>query len=224
MYSELSFYREIAQNLYPPFKPEDGVSIEEVKLAEKSYGFRLPKILREFYLLVGNHQAINNSLNRLLSVDCLEIEDNKLLFYEDNQRSCYWAIDLSDTKENNPPVWVGQSIVGQEELEWYLEAENLLDFLLIMLCWQSVMGGLAFTGLAENKEESVIQTVRNNLSALKVGRNYSGLQVFIDNGKIICLAEGKAGTSIYAGASDKRKFLEIEDLLQIEWDYCSLDD
>jgi hypothetical protein len=224
MDKKLKVYRSIAQNLYAPFTREDGVSIEELEQAEKSYGFRLPETLREFYLLTGNHHAINASHNRLLSVDCLEIEDNKLLFYEENQCASYWAIDLSDIEKDDPPVWIGQAIVGQEGLEWYLDAENLSDFLLIMLCWQSVMGGLPFTGLVDNIKESVIRTVKNNFSPLKVRGNYSGLQSFIGEGKVLCLAEGEEGASIYVGASDEGKFLEIEDLLQIEWDYCSLDD
>ena len=217
-------YRETAQNLYSQFTSKNGINIEEIELAEKSYGFHLPKVLREFYLLAGNHRAINASHNRLLSVDCLEIADNKLLFYQDNQCAFYWAIDLSDIEKDDPPVWIGQTIVGQEGLEWYLDAERVSDFLLIMLCWQSVMGGLPFTGLVDNIEEYVIRTVKNNFSPLKVGKNYSGLQSFIGEGKVICLTESEEGASIYAGASDEGKFLEIEDLLQIEWDYCSLDD
>lgn len=223
----LKIYQSIAQNLYPPFTPEDGVSIEEIELAEKSYGFRLPKTLREFYLLVGNHHAINASHNRLLSVDCLEIEDNKLLFYEENQCAFYWAVDLSDIKKDDPPVWQGQLIIGQEELEWYHDAGRLSDFLLIMLCWQSVMGGLPLTGIAGNVDKSVVQKVKSNFSLLEISEaveNFSGFQIYLDKGKIICLSKNNEETSIDAGASDEEKFLEIEDLLQVEWDYCSLDD
>lgn len=223
----LKIYRTFAQHLYPKFTPDDGVSLEEIELAEKSYGFRLPKILREYYLLAGNYETINDSHNRLLSVDCMEIEDNKLLFYEAHQSVCYWAIDLSDIKKDDPPVWVGLSIVGQKNLEWYPDTGRLSEFLLIMLCWQSVMGGLAFTGITIQVNESVVQKVISHFSLLEVseaGENYSGFQVFLDKGKVICLAKSKEGVEIYAGASDKEKFLEIEDLLQIEWDYCSLDD
>lgn len=225
MDTELKFYRKIAEKLYSQkLIPEDGVALEEIERAEKSHGFQLPKVLRELYLMVGNHEPINASHNELLAIDCLTIEANKLIFYQENQGVCYWAIALADIGKDNPPVWVGQSIVGQEELEWYLETENLSDFLLIMLCWQSVMGGLPFVGLADSTEESVIQRVKSNFSYLEVEKIDSGFQSFIDEGKVICLDKSNEETTIYAGASDENKFLEIEDLLNIEWDYCSLDD
>src|SRR6185369_16674694 len=99
MDTELKVYRQIAQDLYPPFTPEDGVSLEEFERAEKVFGFRLPKVLREFYLMAGNHEAINCSHNQLL-VGYQEIEDNKLIFYDENQGVCSWAIDLSDIKKD----------------------------------------------------------------------------------------------------------------------------
>src|SRR6185369_9726820 len=141
----------------------------------KVFGFRLPKVLREFYLMAGNHEAINCSHNQLL-VGYQEIEDNKLIFYDENQGVCSWAIDLSDIKKDDPPVWIGQLIEGQDELEWYIEFETLSDFLLIMLCWQSVMGGLPYVGITNKIEESVAQIVKNNFSSLEVGENSSGIQ------------------------------------------------
>ena len=223
MNTELKRYREIAESLYPPLTAEDGVRLEEIERAEKIYRFRLPKIFREFYMLAGEHSAINYSHERLLSVDCLEIEDNRLIFYEENQAVCYWAIDLSDIEKDDPPVWRGLSIVGQDELEWFLDAEKLSDFLLIMLCWQSVMGGLAFVGTA-GKIEASIQAIKDNFAPLEVGENGSGLQIFTAPGKVICLAENVEGTNIDAGASDEERFLEIEALLKIDWSYRSPDD
>lgn len=224
MESDLALYRTAAQNLYAPFTPEDGVSVKEIEMAEKSFGFRLPKILREFYLLAGNRKAINASHNRLLSVEYLEIEDNKLIFYQENQAAFCWAVDLSDIEKDDPPVWVGQSVAGRDALEWHFDSEHLSYFLLMMLCWQSVMGGLAFTGLADKIEESAVQKVKDNFALLDEGKYNTVFQAFIAKGKILCLAASQKGTDFYAGASDEQNFREIEDLLQIKWDYCYLDD
>lgn len=222
--SDLSFYREIAQSLYPPFTPDDAADIKEIEHAEKFLGFRLPKVLREFYLLAGNHEAINDSHNRLLPVECLGIEDNKLVFYQENQGVCDWAIDLSDIEKDDPPVWIGQYIVGQDALDWHFDAPNLSYFLLMMLCWQSVSGGLEFTGIADKTEESVVRKVKDNFTLLDDGKYNTGFQVFIEPGKVVCLAGNQKGTDIYAGASNEQKFHEIEDLLRIKWGYCYRDD
>ncbi len=223
MTDNLKNYREIAGNLYSQSIAASGITIEELEKAEKFLGFRLPTVLREFYLMVGNHEAINYSHNRLISVDFLEIENNRLIFYSENQGVCYWAIDLANIAEDNPPVWVGQSIENQDELDWHIAARHLSDFLIIMLCWQSVMGGLPFVGIKSNVEVSVIGMVKNNFSLIEVGEEFSGIQAFIGKGKVVCLGEGKE-TTIDAGAVDEKNFLEIENLLQIEWDYSTFDE
>lgn len=222
--SDLSFYREIAQKFYPPFTPADGIGIDEIERAEQSLGFRLPKVLREFYLLAGNHEKINDSHNRLLWVEYVESEDNKLIFYQENQGVCEWAIDLSDIEKDDPPVWIGQSVAEQDALEWHPDAPNLSYFLLMMLCWQSISGGLDFTGLADNIEKSAVQKVKDNFELLDDGKYNTGFQVFINQGQIVCLSTSQNETNIYAGASNEQKFHEIEELLKIKWDYCYRDD
>ena len=220
----LEKYREIAKNLYPNSLTNSGISPGAITVAERRLGFLFPKALAEFYLLVGNHRSINFSYNELISIDCIEIEANKLVFFQENQGVCYWGIDLTDITTGDPPVWVGQSIENQEELDWYLDSKSLSDFLIIMLCWQSVMGGLPVVGSMDNVEKSIIKDVADNFSLIEVEENNSGLQAYIGSGKIVCLAKGFNEISLCAGAIDNEKFLEIENTLQIEWDYCSLDD
>lgn len=218
-------YREIAQLLYPPFKPDDGLSLEEIERSEKEIKFRLPKTLRDFYMLAGNHEQINYSFNRLIGVEYLEIKDSKMVFYQENQSVCDWAIDQNDFHLNDPPVWQGQWINYPDEIEWYMEASRLSVFLTSMLCWQSVMGGLPFVGNTDNVDESTVRAIEDSFELINFGKDFPEIRAYISQGKIICLsASEKEQIMLDAGASDEEKFLEIEELLQIEWNYCSLDD
>ena len=104
MHFRLKEFCEIAEKLYPPFEEEDGISLNEIETAEENYGFRLPEVLRDYYRIAGNHENINYSFNQLISVDCLEIEDRKLIFFQENQGISEWAIDSSDLSGDDPPV------------------------------------------------------------------------------------------------------------------------
>jgi hypothetical protein len=44
-------YTDLVAQLYEPLSAKDGFSEHEVASAEHQLGFRLPKLLREFYLL-----------------------------------------------------------------------------------------------------------------------------------------------------------------------------
>ncbi len=224
MDSRLKRFCEVAEKLYPPFEPEDGISLNEVEGAEKRYGFRLPSVLRDYYRVTGGHESINYSSNRLISVDCLEIEDRKLIFYQENQGAYEWAIDLSDISDNDPPIWQGVYIEGQETNDWYLETKHLSTFLVSALCWQSVMGGLPFGALKEKVGKEVIKKIADNFEVIDLSDDYSEMKAFIGKGKVFCVFERDDNFNLYIGATNKEDLIEIDELLQIKWDYNSLTD
>jgi hypothetical protein len=245
---ELDRFRQIASLLYPPFKPTDGIAFEEIEKIEKRKKLTLPKVLRDFYHLSANHEPINYSFNRLIGIEELEIEKGKLVFYQENQGVCVWAIDKRDLQKNDPPVWQGQPIPSRREIDWYSEHEDplvfepqwntfddnkiewhqetslLSTFLTSMLCWQSVMGGLPFCAVREHLENSTIGEIEDNFEPVDFGNDYQEFQVFVSVGKILCLLRGDNGIALNIAASDKTKFLELSQLLSIEWDYNSWDD
>jgi hypothetical protein len=78
------YYKDLVSQLYEPLSPEDGFSEDELEGAEKRLGLRLPGLLREYYLLAGKREDINQAHNKLVHPDELQIEDGKLVFFLEN--------------------------------------------------------------------------------------------------------------------------------------------
>lgn len=105
---------------------------EHLKVCE-----HLPMHLSTYYQEFGNHQALNNSQDKLLPPDQLRISEdgNHLVFYQENQCVCVWGIKLCDLTQENPNVFI-----SYDEQEWIKEADTLTDFLLAMAHLQAVFG------------------------------------------------------------------------------------
>src|SRR5687767_13325537 len=84
--------------------PEDGVSVDQIEAAEQKLGLRLPQSLREYYRVAGNLDELNRNHNRLLRFDELEVEDDYLIFMEENQVVVLWGVKTANLSEDDPEV------------------------------------------------------------------------------------------------------------------------
>jgi len=218
------YYKDLVSQLYEPLSPEDGFSEDELEGAEKRLGLRLPGLLREYYLLAGKREDINQAHNKLVHPDELQIEDGKLVFFLENQVVNIWGIEASDINLDNPPVTRGDSMEVIEEIVWEPDFEQLSFFLLAMLCWQGVMGGMECRATVSGIDAQVERVAREKWRAIDLGKNRSGIRPYIGDGQLLCLAGIDPDVQLFAGARTEDKFTEIEDLLNVDWDYCSLDD
>jgi hypothetical protein len=114
-----------------------GYSENEIINAENNLTIKFPKILRDYYSLLGKNKKINRSFNRLLKING-EVgfaDDNKyFVFYEENQSATYWAINKNDMDSNNPKVY-GNYDPRNCINDWFLYSETIEDFLLSMAYW-----------------------------------------------------------------------------------------
>jgi len=97
-------YRPLAKRLLRPLGKSAGFLEATISEAEKRLGLTLPHVLREFYVLAGTRKDINETYNRLLAPEDLLIDDNALVFYEENQAACVWSVAVSNLSEVDPPV------------------------------------------------------------------------------------------------------------------------
>ena len=87
-------YMELVHAFYRPLSRKTSVPEKEIAAAEARLNIRLPGVLREFYLRAGAHKEVNRSHNRLIAPNELEMQNGKLVFYEENQRVVLWGIDV----------------------------------------------------------------------------------------------------------------------------------
>ncbi|MDR1199535.1 MAG: hypothetical protein LBK94_11105, partial [Prevotellaceae bacterium] len=110
-----------------------GISENEIVLMENNLKIKLPKILREYYLELGNNENINNSFNRLFEPKEISFTEDKkyLVFYEENQGVVYWAINKNDMESDNPKVY-GNYDPDDLTQDWFIDSETTDNFLLSM--------------------------------------------------------------------------------------------
>ncbi len=153
------YYQELVAQLYQPLSSGDGFSDDEVTSAEQRLGFRLPGLLREFYLLAGKRTDLNHAQDQLVHPNDLQIEDEKLVFYVENQAVCIWGVPAEDLDVADPPVVRGDSMAGSAQWVWEPHFARLSSFLLMMLCWQGVGGGMTCSavvrGIGAQVEEMI---------------------------------------------------------------------
>jgi hypothetical protein len=204
-----------------------GISENEIILMENNLKIKLPKILREYYLTLGNNKNINNSFNRLFEPKEISFTEdgNYLVFYEENQGVVYWAINKNDMENENPRVY-GNYDPDDLTQDWFIDSETTDNFLLSMAYWNGVLEGLNFSANYSNDsgiESNIIKNIEDNFSEIK-GITNQQLRFFTDrNIEIIVLTfDTKYNyNGIYIGTNDEEAYKNIVEKINIEWDYRS---
>ncbi len=112
--------------LFRPWQPGDGYDEAAIQEAEERLVLRLPVTLRNFYLAWGRRQDLTEVYHALLPPDKLELREDTLLFWVENQAVFYWGIPHAAMGEADPPVVVTAS---GPELPWTPSHAHLSSFL-----------------------------------------------------------------------------------------------
>jgi hypothetical protein len=127
-----------------------GVPPSEIEAAENRLGAALPRALREFYQVLGNWD-LNVAHNRLLAPNELRWVNDRLVFYEENEKLAQWGILRAHLKQENPVV--AQGVRERGRTQWYDEELPCSQFLVMMTYWQTLVGGLGFAAVASTDGE-----------------------------------------------------------------------
>lgn len=107
------------RSLYRPWQPGDGYEEAEIEAAEARLGIRLPATLRNFYRAWGKRRDLASLVDPLLPPNELEMREDTLLFWVENQAAYFWGIRREALEETDPSVYVQFSERG----EWAMEEE-----------------------------------------------------------------------------------------------------
>jgi hypothetical protein len=139
-------YRTIAEALFGrSFTDEDGVPESDLDAVQERAGYELPEALYDFYTVLGNCPEVLESHNQFYGPGGFDRRDGKLIFCVENQAVVYWGYDADQGWMTDPPVYQG---VNNDTLEWYVEDGRCSAFLVGMIYWQALNGGLPHTGFA----------------------------------------------------------------------------
>ena len=205
--------REVFEALGLPLTPRHACGERAIDAAENRLGIVVPAVLRAFYRVAGRHDAINRAHNRLWPPGEWQIDSGRLAFMEENQNVVFWGVPVGPAAtEDDPDVWQAEN---GDALTWEPEAVKLSEFLLAMLCWQAVMGGLPRTRAA----------VVGKRFPSKLGRSFrrvgqiGSLEAFASAGTALCFARtGEAEWRLFAAAHDARVLDRLAKRLSLRWD------
>jgi hypothetical protein len=122
-----------------PIDVESGHSEDTIGEAEDLLGVDLPESLKEWFRLLGHRREITSFQNRAVPVSELEIDDDVLIVYRENQDVEVWGIRRRDLEQDDPPVVVTDQYVGGDAV-WQPSCERLSDFFLFMLQIEATSG------------------------------------------------------------------------------------
>ena len=197
-------YRQAIEVLDRPLTSADGLPDREIVTGEQRLGVRLPRALREFYGIAGQLDHLNRAHNRLYTPDEWFVDAGKLVFMEENQAVVYWGIPISEWLCDDPPVSQGVNVVDQP-IDWHPEHGACSEFLLVMLHWQAVCGGMKFTGSADIPAKAL--TLISAMWSL-VGE-VSELWAFASDGKAACVIGEGETLQLFVAARTQQDFNAI---------------
>lgn len=129
-------YEQIVTQVFEPLVEDDGIPDTELDAAEARLGITLPAVLRQLYSLCGRRGDLHQACENLVLPPLLHTRDGYLVFYQNINEEKYWAVRVDGG--DDPPVFLGNAGA------WEPDYPSLSAFLLAMLFWQGVKGGMPY--------------------------------------------------------------------------------
>jgi len=144
-------YRTMYDTFGYPLTERTALSSEVLAAAQKSLGVRIPAALRDYYLVAGRERRFSACHNRLVPPQRWRMDQQRLIFMEENQWVAWWGVSTRNPDADDPSVSQG---INDEPITWHLEHRKCSVFLAVMLHYQAVSGGFRFSGRADAPDQS----------------------------------------------------------------------
>lgn len=193
-------------------EPEDGVSEAVITETEQRLGMQLPPVLRAFYQYAGQEETVMDSFQHFAPIEELEIENDKLVFLDENQHVCVWSIAVTDAGNDNAVVY--QCPYPDEE--WYAEDYDLNAFLEMSLYYQFAQGGCEWVGALDRgmDDEQIAVVLEAAQQWEKVVDHPGNLMIYWHEGTVLWYfpdAEGKVSDNLFASCVNEAAWEEMEE-------------
>lgn len=208
-------YESLVAKLLDPISPTDGFQEDDIVGAEARLGFRLPQLVREFYLRVGTREDVNAAHDWLEPLDQLKLRDGKVRFYCENQNVTDWGFAIEDAENPDPPVWC------DDWTDWAVVFERTSDFLFGELIKQCMLGGMTWIGIGD-KPQGLRERITERLQTFATcanNRSIYKIDCQIRDGQLLAFSnkESNGRSLVYGGAKTSHLFQALTEDFQITW-------
>lgn len=194
-------FRDIVETvLERSLTAEDGLQASDLEQAEDRLQVSLPSALRQYYSVLGGLRQLNTVHNRLLPPAELALGGDWLVFMDENQSVCQWALRRTDLTTANPAVYQGQP----QSAQWLGEKLSTAEFLSLHIYLQAVWGGLPWVG-DHLRADQILPCLRDSWDRVV---DHQGLRIWQKEGMLISNLEDDE-VCIGAAATDE-KFRHLE--------------
>ena len=184
-------YRTAFAALDRPLKAKDGVPEKRVADAERRLGIRIPRALRDYYLIAGAHR-FNDAHHHLLPPKEWALASGKVMFLAENQGVWQCGVKVNDRAGDDPPVF-GEYEDPGDRWRW---PGPCSEFLVIQVYLQAIYGyGMAHRGSADIVTQEALDLLEKtwpfigeDLDGPIYGRDGQGA---CDVGGMLCVAGRK---------------------------------
>lgn len=208
------------RNLFDVSDNSYGYSESQIVDSENYLGKRLPVILRQYFLQFGKNQEINQTQDNLVLPSELEVyEDGFVVIYSENQVVWQAGIKFSDFYQDNPNVYL-----SYDQQNWSFEIGDLYNFLIAESFLQALFA-LPFNANSCDVGSEKESFIRENWKESKFKSYLWGTEFFQNaENEILALMKNENQVDLFIATNSKERFIELNEKLQIDWDYNSLED
>jgi hypothetical protein len=207
--------RRLVEYWHGPVEAEDGMKQEELS------GFQLPLPLLWWYRWAGNRKEIMSGQNHLLLPKELQVVDNRLLFYVENQGVYHWA---TMPEGNDPPVFGRYSDCDS----WQLEGIRLSEHLILACLFEAIVCHSSYGASTAWLEKDKFSEIVQHIPPLSVeGWRWPGrMRFYAGCGAFMCASSNedrnKIEHSIWIGAKTEKPLQFLKPYLDTDWEYVAV--
>jgi hypothetical protein len=202
-------YGEAFSSLGVLLQDGDGCSETQVAAAEADLGIRVPTAIRAYFLLCGLETFLNQAHNHLLLPSEWFLDGGRLVFLAENQNVVVWGAELGERLED-PLILQG---VNGDDIDWHPEHEKASEFLIVMLHWQAVMGGLGRT-----RSAIVDREFSARLSDWRYAGEINAMRAYSRDGVALCWLKWEDTWRVFASSAHEDRVEGLAQQLSIAWD------
>nr|WP_295870912.1 SMI1/KNR4 family protein [uncultured Chitinophaga sp.] len=198
-------------------EPKDGVTAAEITAVEQKLGVQLAPVLKAFYQCAGKEETVMDCFQHFAPLEELFIENDKLVFLEENQGACVWGLALNETGNDQAVVYQ----CPHPDDQWYAEDDALTAFLEMTLYYQFAQGGYEWmAGLYSGIDDEDIAAVLKDAQQWEAVVNQPGnLIIYWHRDTLVWYfpdKEGGVGETLFACSRTEEAFLEMEERYQFK--------
>lgn len=201
-------YRRIFRVLGRPLGATDGRSKVVVEREQRRLGVRLPKSLRDYYVVAGRERRFNSAINRLLSPQEWYVTKGKIAFMVGYQGGILYGVNANRNPKDDPSVFRG---FDDDPVEWKYEHRHCSAFLGWMILWQATVGRAMPFFATTAADGDAMRHLDNNWSFY---REHNEVRAYCT----ACFLNWNGGMRLFVGAGTKSSLDDVSRELKVGWE------